>query len=557
MSCFKKLLRIICLALSLLLISGTCVPVFAADVQTGSIACLNYIDGEKAQNVKCELWRVANYDRDANRFELLPEYDRYHIQFDPGDVDVMARFAKTLHDYIRRDNVHVYASSVSDSQGIAQFDFLPPGVYLVSSGEFERGGFVYAAQPALVYLPNLLSSGDLSFSAEIELKFSGHKIPVKPSEHFITRRVLKTWFGDDESDRPDEISVELLRNGKVYDTVSLSAKNSWRYVWDDLSSDFDWSVVEASVPDGYETHVDKQGITFVVENTRVSETPSGHPWEPPVVPSDPGSGNTTITPADPWNPPVTPVAPPKTPVVPNDPKIPQTGQLWWPVPVLTIVGLLVMLGGVFRKRENGFVGIIVFTGVVFVLAALGLTMYNLYEDDVVRENTPVADMIVRPANLDVYDDVYVPDYQLDESFAMPVTEVENRSYIGRIDIDAIGVSLPVQSEFTYANLKVSPVLYIGSVYDGTCVIGAHNYNSHFGRLKSLDVGDELCFTDMDGNVFSYRVTGLETLNGGDVAGLCAGDWDLTLFTCTYGGRSRVVVRCACIDGLDFEQSAAV
>jgi len=41
----------------------------------------------------------------------------------------------------------------------------------------------------------------------------------------------------------------------------------------------------------------------------------------------------------------------------------------------------------------------------------------------------------------------------------------------------------------------------------------------------------------------YTVSGVETLGGKDVAGMNAGDWDLTLFTCTYGGAGRVVVRC--------------
>ena len=36
----------------------------------------------------------------------------------------------------------------------------------------------------------------------------------------------------------------------------------------------------------------------------------------------------------------------------------------------------------------------------------------------------------------------------------------------------------------------------------------------------------------------------ETLNPTDVAGMEAGDWDLTLFTCTVGGQSRVTVRFA-------------
>ena len=50
---------------------------------------------------------------------------------------------------------------------------------------------------------------------------------------------------------------------------------------------------------------------------------------------------------------------PKTPNTPNTPtpvrdysRLPQTGQLWWPVPVLALVGAAFVLVGWFRRRSN-------------------------------------------------------------------------------------------------------------------------------------------------------------------------------------------------------------
>ena len=75
------------------------------------------------------------------------------------------------------------------------------------------------------------------------------------------------------------------------------------------------------------------------------------------------------------------------------------------------------------------------------------------------------------------------------------------------------------------------------------VIAAHNYRSHFGRLKDLPQGEEVIFTDMDGNVFRYRTAEMEILSPFAVEEMTSGDWDMTLFTCTVGGQSRVTVRC--------------
>ena len=57
------------------------------------------------------------------------------------------------------------------------------------------------------------------------------------------------------------------------------------------------------------------------------------------------------------------------------------------------------------------------------------------------------------------------------------------------------------------------------------------------------MGDELSFTDADGNVFYYTVDEIETLSPFATEEMTSSGWDLTLFTCTVGGASRVTVRC--------------
>lgn len=47
---------------------------------------------------------------------------------------------------------------------------------------------------------------------------------------------------------------------------------------------------------------------------------------------------------------------------------------------------------------------------------------------------------------------------------------------------------------------------------------------------------------MDGNVFTYKMVEQETLLPTSIDAMESGDWDLTLFTCTVGGQSRVTIR---------------
>lgn len=76
--------------------------------------------------------------------------------------------------------------------------------------------------------------------------------------------------------------------------------------------------------------------------------------------------------------------------------------------------------------------------------------------------------------------------------------------------------------------------------EGYVMDDAYNYYSHFGYLRDLS---PVVFTDVDSNAFRYEVFEIETLSSTSVAEMTGGDWDLTLFTCTIGGKKRIIVRC--------------
>ena len=75
------------------------------------------------------------------------------------------------------------------------------------------------------------------------------------------------------------------------------------------------------------------------------------------------------------------------------------------------------------------------------------------------------------------------------------------------------------------------------------MICAHNYRSHFGPIHRLPVGAQVLLKTVDGNLYQYQVSATEIVSPFAVADVTSGEWDLTLFTCTLGGRTRYVVRC--------------
>lgn len=126
---------------------------------------------------------------------------------------------------------------------------------------------------------------------------------------------------------------------------------------------------------------------------------------------------------------------------------------------------------------------------------------------------------------------------------MAVVTAGDYRYAGYLSIPVLGLELPVMEDWSYARLRVAPCRYSGSVEGGDLVIAAHNYSSHFGRLRYLQEGDAVLFTDAEGETTAYEVALVETLSPYAVEEMTDSGYDLTLFTCTYGGQARVTVRC--------------
>ena len=193
-------------------------------------------------------------------------------------------------------------------------------------------------------------------------------------------------------------------------------------------------------------------------------------------------------------------------------------------------------------------------GTALIFAALFLFLYNQHEA-AEAETARLAllpqlmDVIEENEDLEVAPETYTqpvgtPIEFLDPSaFEMTETEIDGYAYIGYLSIPKLELVLPIMADWDYTRLRIAPCRYTGSVRGEDLVLMAHNYASHFGGLSKLVEGDSIIFTDMDGVTTTYAVVAQDVLNPYAVEEMTSGDFDLTLFTCTYGGKSRVTVYC--------------
>ena len=248
---------------------------------------MNLVVNCPVSNMQVSLYRVAD-----ENYNLTGKFSGYSVDL---KQDVQGA-ANALENRILMDGIEADASNSSDSSYKASFSGLESGIYLVVGKEVFQDGVFYMPQVSLVSL-----SGDLS----VDLKY---ETSDKPSRV----HVLKVWKKDNKKSRPKSIEVCLLRSdGIVVDKVVLNSDNQWSTTWENLSTSYTYRVMETSVPSGYKESCFREMDSVVLTNT----------------------GSYTDKKKE-----------------KKDDELAFTGQLWWPVPVLLFVGLV--LFGLGRQLRN-------------------------------------------------------------------------------------------------------------------------------------------------------------------------------------------------------------
>ena len=165
----------------------------------------------------------------------------------------------TLESLILGNQITPIKTAETDAAGQVQFADLAPGLYLSSAVQAEDCSFA----AALVALPDLDAGG--SWQYEILVATKPTLTPPQPEP--LQFQVLKLWRGDEGSDkRPVSVTVDIYRDGDLYQTVTLSEGNNWSYRWSAEDDGARWQVVEKDVPEGYTMTVEQGKTTFTVTN---------------------------------------------------------------------------------------------------------------------------------------------------------------------------------------------------------------------------------------------------------------------------------------------------
>ncbi len=329
--------------LSSLLLAVLCavmmaVPAMAyARVDTGADTSLTivYKSGETAlKDVSVKIYKVLEMS-DAVRFTPTETFKDYAGMMDLVNQAKWPDLASNLASYLAAATTPVVpsAASATDAEGKVSFgnNVTDVGVYLVAADTKVEGRTTYTFAPFFVTLPLLNATNDTwEYDAAVAAKVASQYNPPSYNPDPFSIGVRKVWEDAEavaagEVERPASVSVSLLKNGQVYDTVTLSDANSWTYTWNNMDKTAAWAIIENDVPEGYTSLVTQHSNTFKVTNTAepMEDLPDGDVPLEDLPDEDVPLGG-----------------------------LPQTGIPWLPVQILTTAGILLFAAGYIVLRRG-------------------------------------------------------------------------------------------------------------------------------------------------------------------------------------------------------------
>lgn len=389
-----------------MLVAVTIFPSFAADKNcTLTLICSS--DSKPIENLEWSVYRIGSRNSSGG-FTLEGKFKRYPVSLDDMSVSSVQRDAYTLENYAILDGVPADATGKTDKQGRLVLSNLKSGIYLITGKEYSTSKYRFIPSPSIIELK------EKNESKTVYPKFRIEEIPEKKKVSYSLRKV---WSNDEgmSAVRPKEISVELYANEKLKKTIKLNASNGWYYEWESEDT-ISWRVKEKVVAKGYTVNVVKNDTQFLIVNTynppekttsntsktvTKTKTKTVTKTKTKTITSEPTTVTTTVT-----------TLPPKeelkrrieeyeefpeddyTPeswkrfkealerakrtlsyidstdeeikkaleelenaknhlVLSYEPWLPQTGQLWWPVPILAGAGLVLIAVGVRIIAKKG------------------------------------------------------------------------------------------------------------------------------------------------------------------------------------------------------------
>lgn len=354
----RRLGTVLCtIASALWLMAGMFITSAASG--SGSIELICRLEGEAVVGLTMNAYRVGELTEDS--IELQGDFADYPVYIPELTSTALQDAAYSLENLAVLDGVKPYDTKVVYASGKITFTDLEDGIYLIAGELLSSGSDIYTPIPMLVEVKD---GGKVTAYAKLTVR-------QKPTVDEDMYRVKKIWQYDDSyiQLRPVLIEVEIYRNNVLVETVELNDENDWTYDWTADTAAV-WRVKEINITGDYKVVYRNNETQYILVNNRDVKVEGGTTTTTTTTTTSTTTTTTTttVTPPNVSDTTTTTTVTTPTPIgkettttttvtttgstvkttttsTTSTGKLPQTGQLWWPVPICGAGGLILFTAG--------------------------------------------------------------------------------------------------------------------------------------------------------------------------------------------------------------------
>ena len=319
------------------LLSMLCVVMLLASV----MPCIHSAEVKASITLVCEQenvrvsdmsWKIYKVgERHSGKFTLTDEFANYPVDMSGLSTENIRGIAQALESFIIGDRIKALAENVTDNDGNVVFEGLDKGLYLAVAKKVQKEPITYMATPLLF---------EIKEDGSAEEAFPKIYSVITLHGQVSSYTVKKVWADNDDSfkARPVNVTVDLFKDGELYDTVVLDEASNWQHRWNTLDLDAEWRVVERSIPVKYAVLVDYNSKQFLIKNSYAPDIfIDGGEYTKTTAAVTTTTISTSTSAA----------------ATTTGSGLPQTGQLWWPVLPLALGGITLICIGLLTRKKNG------------------------------------------------------------------------------------------------------------------------------------------------------------------------------------------------------------
>lgn len=246
----------------------------------GSITLQYRHNGMYFEGLSIKSYRIAEVFPDGT-YSLCGEFKDYPVNiYGITSQAEWNRIASTLSAYVAADEIAPTRRGTTDEAGTVEFSGLLPGMYLTTEVRTEENGAITTFHDFLTVLPHPQEDGNHSYNIMAYPKCESYT----PSPNEIEYKVVKQWQDTGHTEkRPKTVQVDILKDGVIAHTQTLSAENNWCFRWAVEDDGSKWTAVERNIPKEYTVSVTQNGSTIIITNALENDSIPPHTGDTTVL----------------------------------------------------------------------------------------------------------------------------------------------------------------------------------------------------------------------------------------------------------------------------------